>query len=525
MMRSAFCCFSFLLGLFSLEQNLAAQSSLGGSITGTVVDPSGGVIANASVAVRNNANGVVSSGTTTSAGQFVFPVLPAGAYTITIAAPGFSQSVITGVSVAPNQTTSESVQLQVGANVSRVEVKASAVHLETETAQQATSFDQKTYADLPLALAGAPRSPTALSDLMPGVTVAPANNSTFSEPGETQIFSQTVNGGQTLASEVYYDGVAMLQTNVAGDYRYQPVPVEAISEFTLVQNNFSSEYSRTPGGIVSLNTRSGTNKWRGEAYEYNENSAMNAAGQFNISVPVERQNEFGVSLGGPIRKDKTFVFGYYSGFRYTAQKPAFLTTIPTAAMVKGDFSHLTDAQGNVIPVYDPTTTKFDPASGLYTRQQFQCNGILNVICPDRVSSVAKQFLQYIPANYANGNNTANYLGGGITSDNYNRYGVKVDHYFSEKDIIHAFFGASPYHVLYPTEVYKDPFTGIGFDEPDDSMVARFSEDHSFSPSVLNHFAIGYNRDNALYTAERTFSHITLGIQNIPNVTPAFGLGQ
>ncbi|HEX4808140.1 MAG TPA: carboxypeptidase-like regulatory domain-containing protein [Bryobacteraceae bacterium] len=525
-MRKAIVCrFLLVVWLFPLGQNLLAQSSSGGSITGTVMDPSGATIPNASVAVKNNGTGVTSVGRTTSAGQFVFPVIPAGEYTITIAAPGFSQSVITAVTVAPNQTTTESVQLQVGANLSRVEVQASAVHLETETAQQATSFDQKTYANLPLALAGAPRSPTALSDLMPGVAVAPANNSTFSEPGETQIFSQTVNGGQTLASEVYYDGVALLQTNVAGDYRYQPVPVEAISEFTLVQNNFSSEYSRTPGGIVSLNTRSGTNKWRGEAYEYNENSAMNAAGQFNTSVPVERQNEFGVSFGGPIRKDKTFIFGYYSGFRYTAQKPAFLTTIPTAAMVKGDFSHLTDAQGHVIPIYDPTTTKFDPTTGLYTRQQLQCNGILNVICPGRISNVAKQFIPYIPTNYANGNNTANYLGGGITSDSYNRYGAKLDHYFSEKDIIHAFFGISPYHVLYPTEVYKDPFTGIGFDEPDDSMVARFSEDHSFSPSVLNHFAIGYNRDNALYTAERTFSHITLGIQNIPNVTPAFGLGQ
>ena len=250
-MRVVLRCFCVaVVSLFPCSANLLAQSALGGSITGTVMDPSGATVPKASVTVQNNATGVASTGITTSAGEFVFPVIPAGEYTITVSAPGFSQSVITGVTVSPNQTTTQSVQLHVGANVSRVEVQASAVHLETETAQQTTSFDQKTYADLPLALAGAPRSPTALSDLMPGVAVAPANNSTFSEPGETQIFSQTVNGGQTLASEVYYDGVAMLQTNVAGDYRYQPVPVEAISEFTLVQNNFSPEYSRTPGGIV-----------------------------------------------------------------------------------------------------------------------------------------------------------------------------------------------------------------------------------------------------------------------------------
>src|SRR5579863_7184767 len=293
--------------------SLLAQSSLGGSINGTVTDPSGAAVSGASVQLTNEGTGVVTPTTTTSAGQFVFPVLNVGSYTLSVSAPGFSQAVTKGITVAPNKPTTQNVVLKVGATTQTVEVTAAAVHLETETAQQGTSFDQQTYADLPLALAGAPRAATAFSDLMPGVATAPTNSSSFSEPGEVEIFSQTVNGGQTLASEVYYDGVAMLQTNVAGDYRYQPVPVEAISEFTLVQNNFSAEYSRTPGGIVSLNTRSGTDNWHGEAYEYNENNAMNAAGQFGQPVPTERQNEFGVSMGGPIRKDKTFVFGYYSG--------------------------------------------------------------------------------------------------------------------------------------------------------------------------------------------------------------------
>src|ERR1022692_1091692 len=285
-----------------LGQSLLAQSSLGGSINGTVTDPSGAAVAGASVQLANEGTGVVTPTTTTSSGQFVFPVVSVGEYTITVAAAGFSQSAVKGVSVMPNKSTTQNVVLKVGATTQTVEVTASAVHLETETAQQGTSFDQSTYADLPLALAGAPRAATAFSDLMPGVATAPTNSSSFSEPGEVEIFSQTVNGGQTLASEVYYDGVAMLQTNVAGDYRYQPVPVEAISEFTLVQDNFSAEYSRTPGGIISLNTRSGTNNWHGEAYEYNENNAMNAGGEVGQLVPTERQNEFGLSMGGPSAK-------------------------------------------------------------------------------------------------------------------------------------------------------------------------------------------------------------------------------
>ncbi len=230
-----------LLVIAGLGQNLLAQSSLGGSINGTVTDPSGAAVAGASVQLTNEGTSVVTPTTTTSSGQFVFPVVSVGEYTITVAAAGFSQSVVKGISVVPNKTTTQNVVLKVGATTQTVEVTASAVHLETETAQQGTSFDQSTYADLPLALAGAPRAATAFSDLMPGVATAPTNSSSFSEPGEVEIFSQTVNGGQTLASEVYYDGVAMLQTNVAGDYRYQPVPVEAVSEFTLVQDNLSAD--------------------------------------------------------------------------------------------------------------------------------------------------------------------------------------------------------------------------------------------------------------------------------------------
>jgi hypothetical protein len=514
-----------LLTIF-LAPNLLAQSSLGGSVNGTISDPSGAAVANASVQLRSNATGVAETTTTSSAGQFVFPVVLVGEYTLRVAAAGFADSVVKDVTVVPNKATTEPITLKVGSSTESIEVTASTVNLETESAQHGTSFDHATYEDLPLALAGAPRSPTALSDLMPGVATAPTNSSSFSEPGEVQIFSQTVNGGQTLASEVYYDGVAQLQTNVAGDYRYQPVPVEAISEFTLVQNNFSSEYSRTPGGIVSLNTRSGTNSWHGEAYEYNENNAMNGAGWFNPVVPVERQNEFGVSGGGPIRKERTFVFGYYSGFRFASTKPQFPTLIPSAPEARGDFSGLTNALGPV-RIYDPTTTTFDPSTQTYTRQQFSCNGVLNVICPSRFSNVAKQFLPYIPTNYLNNNENGqpNFLGGGVTDDTYNRWGVKIDDYIGTKDVLHAFYGESPYKVYYPTEVYKFPFTGIGFEEPDNALIVRISEDHTFSNSMLNYFAVGYNRDNALYTSPRTFSATTLGITNIPNVTPAFGLGQ
>jgi Carboxypeptidase regulatory-like domain len=510
-------CVTLLVALFAPLEVLWGQSAAGGTITGTVEDPSQAAVPNASITLKGAATGVSLTTTSTSAGQFVFPVVPVGEYTLAVSARGFAQAVLSGVTVALNQTTTERITLKLGTTTSTVQVTASAVHLNTTTAQASTGLDQQTYSNLPLALTGAPRSPTIVADLMPGVADTPTNSSGLNEPGEAQIFDETVNGGQTLASEVYYDGVAMMQTNVAGDYRYQPVPVEALSEFTLIQNSFSAEYSRTPGGILSFNTRSGTNQWHGEAYEYNENAAFNARGFFAVSVPADRQNEFGVNVGGPIRKDKTFVFGYYSGFRYTATKAPFLTTIPTIAERSGDFSQLT-VNGQLIPIYDPATTSC--VGGICTRQQFPGN----VIPSDRIVSVANGFNAYIPTPI-NSSDTNNYLGGGVSSDTYNRFGVKIDDYISDKDIIHGFYGQSPYTVFYPTQVYRNPFAGIGFNEPDDSLIFRLSQDYTFSPTLLNHVTLGINRDNATYLAIRDSSHVTFGIKNIPPITPAFCLGQ
>jgi hypothetical protein len=248
-------CVTLLVALFAPLQVVLGQSAAGGTVTGTVEDPSRAAVPNASITLRGAATGVSLTTTSTSAGQFVFPIVPVGEYTLAVSARGFAQAVLSGVTVTLNQTTTERIALKLGTTTSTVQVTASAVRLNTTTAQASTGLDQQTYSNLPLALTGAPRSPTIVADLMPGVADTPTNSSGLNEPGEAQIFDETVNGGQTLASEVYYDGVAMMQTNVAGDYRYQPVPVEALSEFTLIQNSFSAEYSRTPGGILSFSCR------------------------------------------------------------------------------------------------------------------------------------------------------------------------------------------------------------------------------------------------------------------------------
>ena len=404
-----------------------------------------------------------------------------------------------------------------------MEVSASFVQLEAHTSQAATTIDQTTYASLPIALNGAARSPTIVADLMPGVADSPGVSGSAGPTG--QAFSETINGGQTFGGEVLYDGAVLAQTNVAADYRVQPVPVEALQEFNLVQNNFSAEYSRTPGGILSFNTRSGTNRFHGELFEFMQNDALDSRGFFSPTRPALHQNEFGVNVGGPVYlphlyngKDKTFFFGYYSGFRLAEGSQAALATIPTQAERQGDFSNFVDPNGNVIPIYDPTTTQCN-AEGVCTRQQFSSGGVLNIIPSNRIIAPAQAFLPFIPAPI-NSNEVNNILTSGSTTTTENRWGVKIDHYVSQKYILHGFFGQSPYNNNYPTIVYGEPFDEYGYKEPDDYMLARFSQDITLSSNLLAHVTLGYNRDNFTYLGPRSFSTNTLGIGNIPPIAPA-----
>ena len=181
-------------------------------------------------------------------------------------------------------TLTEDVTLHLGATSTKVEVSASVVQLEAHTSQAATTIDQTTYASLPIALNGAARSPTIVADLMPGVADSPGVSGSAGPTG--QAFSETINGGQEFGSQVLYDGAVLAQTNVAADYRVQPVPVEALQEFNLVQNSFSAEYTRTPGGILSFNTRSGTNQFHGELFEFSRMTRWTHAGSSHRLDPL-----------------------------------------------------------------------------------------------------------------------------------------------------------------------------------------------------------------------------------------------
>jgi hypothetical protein len=301
------------LGSFTMLLAIPLWSQGGGSISGIAVDPSGAVVVNAAVEATNTATGISFHMNTTSAGTFFFPTVGLGTYTVKVTAAGFGPAVLEGVVVALNQNTNLQITLRVGEVQQTVEVTAAATQLQAETAQHATGVDNRTYDALPISLTGEARNPFAFMLLLPGVNYQ--DNFFIPIGGITLGWNTSINGSQfgTLSLEV--DGSTVMTSHVTGDVRQAAVPVDAVSEFTMISSNYSAQYGTTGGGIMTLTMKSGTNEFHGKAYEYLRNDKLDARGFFAPSVPKTRQNEYGANVGGPIRKDKTFFFGYWSGFK------------------------------------------------------------------------------------------------------------------------------------------------------------------------------------------------------------------
>lgn len=492
----------------------------GGSVVGLIHDPSGAVIPNAEVVLRSEETSAALSTRTSSSGEYVFPLVQVGTYSVTVTASGFAQVVQRNVEVGLNKTITVDEVMKVGSASSTVQVEALTSQLETTTSQATTTIDQQTFDDLPIAMTGAARSVTSIADLMPGVadTAAIGYGSTGAQGQE---FSTTISGGQAWGGAVMYDGIPFISANQSGDYRIQPVPVEALQEFSLVQNNFSAEYSRTPGGNLTYTTHAGTNAFHGQAYDYLRNTDLDAAGYFAASTPITHQNEFGVNVGGPVKipfvhavENKLFFFAFYSGFRLAGGVTNSLTTIPTVAERSGDFSALGKN------IYDPRTTACD-ASGNCTRQQYSYQGKLNVMDPSQISAVGQEYIKYLPQPI-NSNLINNFRTTGVNNVVEDRWGGRIDFNLNNKNLIHGFFSKGPINTASYNTIFLAPISTYGAGVGNNQLaLARLSYDHTFSPTLMMHLGYGYNYDTQNGLAPYTNVVNTFGIANSLPITPQF----
>lgn len=374
-MRKAFC---LLLVVLTATINLFSQSFTG-SISGIVTDSAGAVVAGARVTVTEVSKNLSVNTTTNETGFYRVSQLQSGLYRVTAEHPGFRTYVLDGLPISTQQQALANISLEVGQVIEQVKVTAEAQLLEANSSTLSAVVENKRIIDLPLN----GRNIYSLTSLVPGVF------QTRQLSGVEDTFTANkfiVNGSQESTTEILLDGVsATVNHNIPTVPAVSAIPsVEAIQEFRIQTNAFSAEYGRSGGGLVTMVTKSGTNEFHGSLFEFLRNSKMDAnsffANRTNTPLASFKRNQFGASIGGPIilpkafnGKDRTFFFFNYEGMRRRSASLA-QHTVPTDLQKAGDFSQTFTAAGALMVVYDPFSTRPNPAAaGQFIRDAFVGN--------------------------------------------------------------------------------------------------------------------------------------------------------
>jgi len=375
---------------------LFAQGGGTVAITGTVSDPSGAVITGAKVTVVQKGTGFTRTGLTSSTGAFNFPSMPTGTYTVTVQTPGFKQYVQDVVMLA-DQTRNIDAKLQVGEATQQVTVEESAVAVNTVSQELSQVIEKSRVTDLPLN----GRNAADLTLLVPGAISANSNNSgalqgdTKQIPGANAI---AVNGARPDQIGYNLDGTNNedLMSNVNLPF---PFP-DALQEFSVQTNSFDAQYGNNAGAVVNVVTRSGTNKFHGDLFEFVRNREFNAKGYFADKKDPLKRNQFGGTVGGPIFKDKTF---FFAGWQKTIVRSGSTSSavIPTAANLTGDFTNYLTV-GSTNPGSKAVTLTGNP----WTHTAFVTP---NVIPASLLDSVALKMAAMMPISSASANGTSYYV--------------------------------------------------------------------------------------------------------------------
>ena len=458
-----------------------------GTIRGTVLDTTGGAVPGATVTATSVDTGVRSSSTSGESGTYNITSLRPGMYTVTAESRGFKKLIRENVRVEVAGTVGLELQMAIGEVTESVTVSDVAPQLKSESSSVSTGVNPKSFVDLPLSANGGNRSAESFIFLAPGTT------------GNT--FDAHINGSQTLSKEIQIDGLSATTAEVGGDPRVLTLPPEAIQEFALVTSNFAAEFGNTGGGVEQFTIRSGTNQFHGVGYEFLRNDKLDSRGFFNAARSINRQNEYGGSLGGPIRipkvyngTNKSFFFFNVNYFKFRSGPVNQIASVPTAAFRGGDLSLLRDPSG-LVQLYDPRSTRADGQGG-FTRDPF----VNNQIPSARISPVSQKVLALVPAPILGGILNNYPATGNNRTDNRN-YTMKFDHLFSSAHRISGSWNnghntdSGPFAPL-PRPVANNRFGLLG---PGQDTV-RLSEDWVISPTLLNHFSAGLTRQHQLLQA-------------------------
>jgi outer membrane receptor protein involved in Fe transport len=394
-------------------------------ITGRVTDSSEAVVPEAQVWIINEGTGIRRDTATSGTGYFTAALLQPGKYRVTVEKTGFRPVTRADINLDAGQVARVDFVLQVGPLTESVTVEAGGQLLETSTASVSTVVPRQRILDLPLI----GRNPIALAGLVPGVR--PVGGFGSLPTSSYSNAAVNIGGGPPNANNYTIDGVPTENFTSGGMNVF--LSVDAVEEFRIIVRNPSAEYGRTGGGVISILSRSGTNEFHASAYEFLRNKVLNANSYFNNQQGVERSpfvfNQYGATLGGPLKKNQTFFFFNWEQFKQRTSAETF-RTVPTATQRQGDFRETRTADGRMITVYDPLTTREDPRNpAAKIRDPFPGN----VIAPQRIHPVSRAVLNYYPAPNAAGvpvTGARNFYGQASAPVDKNILGIKIDHNFN-----------------------------------------------------------------------------------------------
>lgn len=539
MKRFFFAAVSLLLAFVAFSyQQAYGQFADRAVITGVVTDASGAAVPDARVTVTDQATGVKTVIGTNSAGNYSTPPLILGTYTVEVEKQGFKTYSQANIAATGGQTIRADAKLDVGAATETVKVEASVNELvNSENATVQHTVGEAYYKDLPAVMGADIRLAESLLQLQPGYVPMQPNGDAIFRGSQ---FTSRMNGGQTMATENWFDGAAFGYAEGHQQTQESSIPYDSVREMTVVQNTFSAQYGHTSGGFITYTTKSGTSKLHGTLYDFYTNNKLDASNWFvgpllkqgglGTTLPLG-QNNWGAAVGGPIPKmKKTFWFFNLDGLDYhSTVNTGFVNTLPTPAERTGDFSQLldtntivgTDALGRPMyqgEIFNPATSRL--VGGVPVRDGYGFNavtgapiaGAANIIPANDPlwSGVATTIIPDIPAL---DQNTLRNNGFGGSSDDNNKINVRTwllrfDHSFNDKFSI----ANSYYENVRPRTAHcggpqgcttasngqtspekNNTYIGQGFFQRITNHFEHLQMNWIIKPNVFNHTTIAYDR--------------------------------
>lgn len=420
-----------LLLLFAVS--LCEAQTFTANLTGIAKDPNGGVVPNANVVLKNTGSNEERRTVTGAEGRYAFAQLQPGNYELTAEAAGFRKYIATGINLVASQAAAVDVAFQLGALTQSVEVAAPAVQIDTQTANQTVTLEQRMAISLPTNT----RNPLLLVHTTAGVTAPGVGITSATQDQNYSRFG--LNGGRSTSTQIQLDGVSVNSGTGWGGLMYSP-SLDSVQEVQLTRNTYDAQFGRSGGGVVSLVTKSGAAVFHGSAFEFLRNSNVDANSWANNRTgnrrPQFQRNQFGGNFSGPIWKSKRlFFFGGYEALRQGSPATS-IVSLPTAAQRTGDFSQTFNRDGSRSVIYNPFSTRRNASGTAYIRDPFPGN----VIPASLLDPVGLKAVALYPDPTGPGDpftRANNYTATGKNTSQTDRSDIRIDWVRSEK---HTMFG-------------------------------------------------------------------------------------